>query len=213
MKDIVNKKEIANDLTKIDIRTLKREGFLKAGEATKGTLSWQDGGNKNQIGVTIVLYGANLRFMHLDYTKYLAEEKKEFHYRTEISTTPCHFGGVRYWFHCPLSKDGKTCHRRVAILYQGEDYFACRKCNNLCYQSNLERHTVTSEPKLYEILENTRTHYYKGKMTRRYKSYLKKENATKLYFEAELAKAQKGLARVKRWEACIQKRKRHNVSQ
>ena len=39
-----------------------------------------------------------------------------------------------------------------------------------------------------------------------------KEKATKIYLEAALARAQKGLARVKRWEACIQKRKRHNGS-
>ena len=210
MKDIKDKKEIADELAKIDIRVLKRESFLKSGQTINGTLEWEG----NKIGISISLYGNNNRYINLEYTKhyYYTGEKKEFDYRIEITTTPCHFGGVRYWFQCPLLKDGKMCGRRIAVLYQGRDYFGCRQCHNLCYQSNLERYKVTSEQKLDEILEDTATHYYKGKMTRRYKSYLKKEKVTKLYFEAALARAQKGLARVKRLEACIQKRKRHNGS-
>jgi hypothetical protein len=208
-KDTENKKEVADELTRIDIRVLKREGFLKTGQTTSGSITW----DKNKIGITILLYGINNKYINLEYTKYYyTGEKREFNYRIEITTTPCYFGGVRYWFHCPLLKDGKMCGRRIAVLYQGRDYFGCRQCYNLCYKSNLERHKITSDYGLYELFEDTRTHYYKGKMTRRYKSYLKKEKATQLYFEAALAKAQKGLARVKRWEACIQKRKRHNGS-
>jgi len=208
MKDIKDKKEIADELIKLDIRTLKQKGFLKASQTTNGTVSQ----GESQIGFAVSLYGNNNRYITFDYTKYHTGEKKDFYYRIDISTTPCHFGGVRYWFHCSLLKDGEACNRRIAVLYLHGDYFGCRQCHNLCYQSNLERYKVTSEQKLDEIFDDTRTHYYKGKITRRYKSYLKKEKATKIYLEAALARAQKGLARVKRWEACIQKRKRHNGS-
>lgn len=48
--------------------------------------------------------------------------------RVATTTTPCFFGGERYWFLCPL------CSKRVAILYQ-IDSFGCRNCHNLMYAS------------------------------------------------------------------------------
>ncbi len=54
-------------------------------------------------------------------------------YDLEVSlvTTPCNFGGIRYWFACPV------CSRRVGGLYLvlGDAYFVCRGCNNLTYRS------------------------------------------------------------------------------
>lgn len=44
-----------------------------------------------------------------------------------IVTTPCNFGGVRYWFQCP------SCGRRCAILYP----LACRICCDGRYASEL----------------------------------------------------------------------------
>ena len=47
--------------------------------------------------------------------------------------TPCHFGGHRLWFVCPVL----GCHRRVALLYGGRT-FACRYCRGLSYPSQRE---------------------------------------------------------------------------
>ena len=44
-----------------------------------------------------------------------------------ITTTPCHFGGVRYWFQCP------RCDRRCAILYPQ----VCRICGDGRYEVEL----------------------------------------------------------------------------
>ncbi len=44
-----------------------------------------------------------------------------------ITTTPCHFGGVRYWFICP------NCDRRRAILYPK----VCRTCGDGRYEVEL----------------------------------------------------------------------------
>jgi hypothetical protein len=46
----------------------------------------------------------------------------------EVTTTPCHLGGVRSWFVCP------TCGRRCAILYPHD----CRLCRNGHYASELQ---------------------------------------------------------------------------
>jgi hypothetical protein len=52
-------------------------------------------------------------------------------YEVSLVTTPCNFGGVRYWFACPV------CSRRVGGLYLvlGDAHFVCRRCNNLTYRS------------------------------------------------------------------------------
>jgi len=43
-----------------------------------------------------------------------------------LTSTPCNFGGYRFWFLCP------ACGKRVAILYKDGDY-RCRDCHNLTY--------------------------------------------------------------------------------
>ena len=46
-----------------------------------------------------------------------------------LTTTPCHFGGHRFWFLCP------TFRKRAGTLYQTEDGrgFFCRGCQGLTY--------------------------------------------------------------------------------
>lgn len=49
--------------------------------------------------------------------------------RVELDTTPCNYGGNRWWCICP------RCGRRCAILYFN-DIWQCRKCLNLVYRSS-----------------------------------------------------------------------------
>ena len=55
-------------------------------------------------------------------------------YKLPWEATPCNYGGFRYWFLCP------SCHSRRRVLYLPYEskYFACRKCYNLCYESQQE---------------------------------------------------------------------------
>lgn len=46
--------------------------------------------------------------------------------------TECHYGGQRPWWQCP------GCDRRVALLYSGDGWYACRQCRNLAYRSQRE---------------------------------------------------------------------------
>jgi len=50
-----------------------------------------------------------------------------------LTTTPCHMGGARHWFRCPVA----GCDRRVAVLY-GRVVFTCRTCRELAYPSQRE---------------------------------------------------------------------------
>jgi hypothetical protein len=47
----------------------------------------------------------------------------------EVITTPCRFGGHRYWFVCP------GCNHKVGVLYRPplSNELRCRKCHNLTY--------------------------------------------------------------------------------
>jgi hypothetical protein len=52
-----------------------------------------------------------------------------------VSQSACHFGGVRFWFHCP------ACGTRVALLYSVRAFLRCRTCHNLAYPSqNVSAH-------------------------------------------------------------------------
>ena len=46
-------------------------------------------------------------------------------------------GGVRWWFLCTLTCDGRYCGRRVGKLYlpPGGRYYGCRHCYDLTYKS------------------------------------------------------------------------------
>jgi hypothetical protein len=49
--------------------------------------------------------------------------------RLGFITTKANFGGVRWWFACPLGVEGERCNRPVAKLYlppQGRRKFGCR---------------------------------------------------------------------------------------
>ena len=61
-------------------------------------------------------------------------------YRVELVSTRPHYGGLRWWFLCPLIVAGHACQRRVRKLYlpPGGNYFGCRHCGELNYTSQRE---------------------------------------------------------------------------
>src|SRR5262249_13469992 len=60
-----------------------------------------------------------------------------FDYRVGLTTTRPRFGGLRWWFICPLVVNGYPCGRRVGKLYlpPGGRYSGCRHCCDLTYAS------------------------------------------------------------------------------
>jgi hypothetical protein len=69
------------------------------------------------------------------------DEKTELDYKVKIVSTPCNYGGRRWWFICPLAVNGYICNRRVGVLYLASGkYFGCRHCYNLTYESCRESH-------------------------------------------------------------------------
>lgn len=94
----------------------------------------------------------------------------------ELVTTPCPFGGRRFWFICP------KCKKRVSVLYKHYKNIWCRTCNNLTYISQLRTHIGQSGmlndlflKDWEEEAAKIRVKYCKGKPTRRYQRLLNRE--------------------------------------
>ena len=165
-----------DDLLQIKISVLKP--MLKTGQRGAWSLyTWTDKrtGKQNSVGINIFTGDPIDNYMILKYTETdRAGLKQDFDYRVNLDITPCHFGGIRYWFKCP------GCNRRVAILYSGGIY-ACRRCKNLCYHSQKENNNKRPpmyrefylECKIERLEKKIMRPYYKGKPTRKQKMLLR----------------------------------------
>jgi len=122
-----NTKSTTEDCKQIDIRLMKREGWLNAGNS--GTLSWKR--NNNPWGD--IEYRCYEDKLVLDYRHRInGGEWQPVTQTVFISETNCNFGNVRHWFICP------NCDYRCAILYAGSQLFLCRKCYHLPYTSQMK---------------------------------------------------------------------------
>jgi Zn-finger protein len=117
-----------DDYRSIDIRRLKRDGYLKP----YLSYNWQWTRNNEVFASVQVKTEPDkviLTYKHRGYGKDWKNES----YPVYIDWTDCHLGGKRPWFLCPAV----GCGSRVAILYGG-GIFACRKCHQLAYPSQRE---------------------------------------------------------------------------
>lgn len=176
-----SKKEKADFLNKVRIYWLKEHGYLN-GYSYGGIewTSWSESKSSINIQSSVRSDDKYIRFIYTQTDKNNGE-KKDFDYKIPLATTPCQYGGSRYWFICPWYKNGVYCGRRVGILYKGGDYFACRHCYNLSYASrNLSPSEkpfgkMISIPELERLEQSIKRTHYGGQETKKYKRYLKKE--------------------------------------
>ena len=111
----------------IDIRWLKKQGYLRSGYS--GCLSWSWGGvQTGSIRYRIETDRMVLYYRHRPY----GGKWENIEQVVSFDRTPCNYGGYRTWFLCP------QCWRRVAVLYGAGKYFWCRHCYNLTYSSQQE---------------------------------------------------------------------------
>lgn len=109
------------------------------------------------------------------------EDWKSVDYKVPLESVSCHFGGKRWYFRCELTKNGQYCGRRVAILYQAGDYFGCRHCADLTYDSCLQSKQMRGYPwkilsdswKADELYDKIKITHYNKKPTRKYRRCLK----------------------------------------
>lgn len=166
----------------MSIGFLKKHGYLDGGYRS-GTMTWTHGwsGNKSSIGIVGCVYGDDPHFrLHYTHTGFDGV-KTDLDYRVEVVSTPCYFGGKRYWFICPLIRNGVACRRRVGVLYGACKYYGCRRCHDLAYQSQQETHSgmwhVLGKSLFSDLDEKEaamRVKYWRGRPTKRYQRLLRK---------------------------------------
>src|SRR6185312_10904763 len=113
----------------IDLRVLRRAGLLCAGQCTYTTLHW---GNQAPEALSVRIFidlsdtgDASMRIVTSEDHGAMAD-------RTAIECVPCPYGGVRYYFLCPLI--GVRCEQ----LFLADGIFASRKAHKLTYASQSE---------------------------------------------------------------------------
>ena len=160
---------------KIEIWWLLRDMSIHGTTYKSTTISWGDDGSRGSISARVSLYEEKyVQFIYTQ-TDNSTGEKKDFDYKVQLVETPCHLGGTRFWFECPLFKKGQYCGRRVGVLYKDGDYFGCRHCYELTYSSrNKNRnHYLNSLFRVLEIemeeeklYKKAKRFTYKGKPTK-----------------------------------------------
>jgi hypothetical protein len=119
---------------------MMREGILRAGVSQTGTWQWNYGNGRTcSVGFEVNTRDGDDPTLRLWYSwpASARREKEAADYHVRLTTTRPHFGGLRWWFLCPLLADGWPCLRRVGKLYlpPGAWYFGCRQCHDLTYTS------------------------------------------------------------------------------
>lgn len=172
----------ADGLKKINTYWLNKYKYFEKGCWKSGGITWtRHDGSKNSISFYVSVPDL---YIELIYTQTDREtgDKKDFDYKIPLITSPCHFGGVRYWFKCSLSVKGKYCGRRVATLYKDGDYFGCRHCYNLTYSCKKQNYRgyfsllgklINQEKRMYDLKDSIKRHTYAGKPTRKVRKFLK----------------------------------------
>jgi hypothetical protein len=124
----------------LDISTWTRKNLLQLGIHQSYTLTplWA----AQDTSITVELNTLNLAFPWIRVFYYALNTQKLITYRISLQVTSPYFGGLRWWFTCPVSVNDMPCQKRVAILYRpvGAQYFACRLCHDLTYTSCQESH-------------------------------------------------------------------------
>ena len=170
-------KNVADDAKKISASFLKKHSYFTGWRA--GTITWTTSGmwgeHKSDVGIEVSTLDKYLR-IHYTQTNRDTGEKKNFDYKIPLTTTPCRYGGKRYWFICPWYKNGVYCGKRVGTLYKDGDYFACRHCYELTYASQKASGRYkgfVSVPDIERAEKEVKRKYYNGQITRKYMRVIK----------------------------------------
>jgi hypothetical protein len=156
----------------LSVFILKKHGFLD-GWGTSGSIRWTSewyGEQEATLSVSICGAEPHVTIVYGDTSCTI-----------RLTSTPCNYGGRRFWFVCPLAVDGKLCGRRVAVLYLAGKWFGCRSCYELAYKAQYQPRGrslgyIGQYFHLAQLLEarSVRTRFWKGRPTKRYARLLPK---------------------------------------
>jgi hypothetical protein len=125
----------------VSVAVLVRDRLVVHGSWTSGSLWWTRAGDAEPfatIGFEADAVDPAHAWLRLRYTAH----GEPVDYRVRLTTTRPTFGGLRWWFVCPLVRRDGGPPRRVAKLYlpPGQVYFGSREAYGLTYTSCQESH-------------------------------------------------------------------------
>jgi hypothetical protein len=159
-----------------DIGFLQKNDYLDSFQKY-GSIHWSSNGEPRG-DISISAHMGEYPYLNLNYTitSHYSGEKRSVDYDVRLVSTPCNFGGKRWWFLC------WNCSHKATILYRSaSDKFLCRKCNDLAYPSqNVNRRsiwhqvgTVLDTDKVEDLPQSRgKYQYYKGVATRKFRKVL-----------------------------------------
>ncbi len=131
-----DKKSTVEESRVLDINALRKALY----PGSSGTVTWgSSGGHQSSVGFKVNWWNGptvTLQYQFVD--------GQEFDLPIKLQSTATQFNGRRWWFTCPLARNGRPCDCRAGKLYlpPGGRYFGCRTCYDLTYQSCRESHQV-----------------------------------------------------------------------
>jgi hypothetical protein len=135
------KKYTVENCSRLDTNRWMREGILQGGIHQFGEWHWLDtitGETISSVGYEVDTTNSDYSWIRLFYL--IPRTRDQLDYKIKLTTTPPNFGGLRWWFICPLSVNGHSCHRRIGKLYLPNyaRFYGCRRCYDLTYTSSQE---------------------------------------------------------------------------
>jgi hypothetical protein len=126
-------KPIVENALTLSISELVRTFVIVPGETNRGTWYWsrpsRSGGNPYLLSADYEAHAEAIEhsWLRLSYTRH----GQPIHLRVPLEATRPHYGGLRWWFRCPLNG------RRASKLYlpPGQLKFASRTAHHLTYRS------------------------------------------------------------------------------
>ena len=166
--------EEAYDLTIFQLKEMR----LLADDAWR-CITWVNNRSGNIASVWVTVNVTDEPHIRLEYTVTRGGIETEHDFNVSLTTTLCHYGGIRYWFVCPF------CSKRVGGIYRvpGGLYFACRKCQDLTYRSRnrtgiaLMGHTGRQIDKLREKIKRWTWRGYPTRKVRKLHALEQKQRA------------------------------------
>lgn len=138
---------VAEEALRINFAWMVRTGRAVPGSRVWGSLSWSCGGEPSgNISYTCDMTDPENGILELRFTvtRHSTGQANKYCQRVPLSYTLPHFGGKRWWMHCPSTGE------RVGKLYcpAGAELFASRKAYRIGYRSQ----RVTDREAIFERL-------------------------------------------------------------
>ncbi len=143
----------------LDINHLIRKRFIIPGKHVYGGIRWTNtttGKKTAEIGYEAAMLPDEANWVRLHYTV----NSQPMDYRVWLTTSPCNYGGIRWWWLCPF----KALMVSKLYLPPGGKTFASRKAYRLPYRSQRQAgidRTHQQQARIFEKL-GAKYDYYDG---------------------------------------------------